>query len=273
MADRDTRTGEIFEYSVCTNCGVIFQSLRPQKENIGKYYLDSYEPFLGRRNMIVDMFVAWRTGREARMIRKYLPGARDALEVGASWGRYILQLRDFFGFRIQGVELNKKMCELGRSKGIQMHEGTLEDAHLPDESLDVIIMSHVIEHLYDPRGTMREVFRILRPGGIVIIKTPNSDTLERRAFGANWHPYEAPRHTVIFSGRNLGALLVETGFAVKRVSFDATPNNIILSLRNRFEAKFFRLDNYLTLALLTPISFLLSVFKTSGRVNIIGQKP
>lgn len=274
MPDRSARVAtETFIYSECYSCGSVFLSRRPYERDIASHYGDEYDPYQRGYNRIADRVVRMRTNREVARMRSFNPSIGVVLEVGASWGKYILHLRDTFGFDVVGVEPNAEMCAIGKKEGLDMRTGTLEDAHFPDASFDCVIMSHVIEHLYDPRATMREVFRILRPGGVVLIKTPNLDTPERLFFGTYWLPYEAPRHILIFSGRTLARLLIESGFLIRRVSFDGTPNNIILSLGNRFGGNFFSINNYLLLALVTPLSLVLGALRKSGRMAVFAQKP
>jgi SAM-dependent methyltransferase len=88
---------------------------------------------------------------------------------------------------------------------------------LPPESFDVVTLSHVIEHLHDPRPALREIHRLLAPGGLVMITTPNLDAYGLEVFGRCWRGLEPPRHLVLYTSRSLGGLLSDAGFCTIEV--------------------------------------------------------
>uniref|UniRef100_A0A6H1ZU25 Putative methyltransferase n=1 Tax=viral metagenome TaxID=1070528 RepID=A0A6H1ZU25_9ZZZZ len=214
-------------------------------------------------------------------IQKYNKTSMKMLDVGCSFGKYIKDMRDYGGFSVTGVELNEEMCKIGREKfGLDIRQGDLLKQNFDNSSFDIVIMSHIIEHLYNPRETVEEVYRILSSNGLVLIRTPNTATLEIKIFGKYWFPFDAPRHIVLFNEKNLRLLLSQFGFTTRKVIYEKTPNNIILSIKNYLIDKkhhkaiidFFSLNNYFLLALFTPISFILGLLKTSGRITILAQK-
>lgn len=267
-----------YEYRRCSTCGLVFLAPRPPEREIGVYYAHDYEPYIARYNPIVERFIRARTWREMRGFG--FPKPR-VLEIGSSWGKYLLELRAM-GADVVGVELSPEMCQEGSVRhGLDIRQGTLEAQSFPSGSFDVVVMNHVVEHLYDPRATLAEVFRVLKHGGALLIKTPNVETPERAWFGSQWLAYEAPRHTVLFSPRTITNLLREIGFQVERVSYDATPNNIILSLGNLFRSRggifarlapYCSLGNYAALGAATPLSFALAAFGKSGRMVVRARK-
>ena len=141
-------------------------------------------------------------------------------------------------------------------------------------------MNHVLEHLYNPLETLKEVHRILRPRGLLLVRTPDSDVIERKLFGKYWSPYEAPRHIILFSKSILRKILSSLDFRFIEVSNEKSPNNIILSIKNYLIDKelskkiinFFSINNYLLLMLFLPFSFLLGLFRQSGRLTLICYK-
>jgi SAM-dependent methyltransferase len=77
-------------------------------------------------------------------------------------------------------------------------------------------MSHVIEHLHDPLGTVKECRRILKEGGTMVALTPNTGSFGHRLFGRHWLHLDPPRHLHLFNAGNLSTLFMEAGF--RRVS-------------------------------------------------------
>ncbi|HEV2169768.1 MAG TPA: methyltransferase domain-containing protein, partial [Candidatus Binatus sp.] len=112
-----------------------------------------------------------------------------------------------------GVDFDAKAVANARSKGLNVHLGSVEDLKLPDASFDLILMSHLIEHVYDPVGLLRECRRLLRPCGRLIVATPNSESLGHAKFGANWLLLHPPRHLYLFNPDNLAAMTRAAGFS------------------------------------------------------------
>ena len=273
---------EIFVFSECRDCKIIFLSERPEKEEADKYYHQDYQPYAARYNYLTELFIKWRTLREIDVFKKLNKNIKEVLEVGCSFGKYLKDLRDWGNFNVVGVEISQNMAQKGQEEfNLEIKAGELLEYDFGSNRFDLIIMSHVIEHLYNSQETLKEIFKILNPQGLFLIKTPNFETIERKIFNKYWIVYEAPRHVIIFSERTLSKLLEKSGFKILKVHYEKTPNNIILSIRNLLIAKnfsrtivnFFNLNNYLLLFLFSPVSFILGLFKISGRIVVIAQKP
>jgi len=138
-----------------------------------------------------DLFANWHAGYdehtpEVRMFQAALdrlgqflsPGS--LLDVGCAKGLF-LDLARKRGWNVQGVEISHTTAAFARQEfGLQVFTGVLEEAHFPANSFDVVSLWDLIEHLDNPFGFLRETARILKPGGIVLILTPNHDSLITR---------------------------------------------------------------------------------------------
>jgi len=91
----------------------------------------------------------------------------------------------------------------------------LEDNKFPENSFDVVIASHLIEHLNDPKTFFKEVYLILKDGGRLFITTPNISGFQARLNGGHWRSAIFD-HLYLFSDRTLSKLLKDTGFKVER---------------------------------------------------------
>jgi SAM-dependent methyltransferase len=134
-----------------------------------------------------------------------------ALDVGCATGALLDALRGR-GWEPQGVELSTAQASYGAGRyALPIHAGSLESARFPDASFDLVHASHLIEHLNDPAAFLGEVARVLAPGGLLVITTPNADGLQARLLGRNWRSaiYD---HLYLFSSRSLRALLLARGF-------------------------------------------------------------
>ncbi|MGH2740845.1 MAG: class I SAM-dependent methyltransferase, partial [Actinomycetota bacterium] len=138
------------------------------------------------------------------------------LDVGCGNGVFIAGMRRL-GWEVAGVDPDPAGVEAARERDLDVEHATLEDAHFPDASFDVLTMSHVIEHVPDPEGTLRECLRVLRPGGQLVIATPNVDSLGRRRFGSDWLGWSIPYHLLVFASGPLREAVERSGFLIKRV--------------------------------------------------------
>jgi 2-polyprenyl-3-methyl-5-hydroxy-6-metoxy-1,4-benzoquinol methylase len=140
------------------------------------------------------------------------PGGR-LLDIGCGNGDSI-KFMSSLGWNVEGIEYDNKAAENARSKGLTVHIGDLLNIKL-DGNFDAIVMRHVIEHVPDPRSLISECFRLLKPGGLFVVLTPNSKSMGHRIYKSNWRGLEPPRHLQIFNKDNLAKLISESGFNVE----------------------------------------------------------
>jgi SAM-dependent methyltransferase len=130
------------------------------------------------------------------------------LDVGCATGDFLDVMRQYPGWEVCGVELSDYASRYAREQlGLDVRTGTLESAQFPEAVFDVVTLWDVIEHLPDPLGTLRQIHRLLRPGGLLVFNTPNLESLDARLFKAYWIGYELPRHLHVFSRRTLLTLI------------------------------------------------------------------
>lgn len=133
------------------------------------------------------------------------------LDIGCGHGKFLAKMQEL-GWEVIGVEPDKEAVKMAREKfGLNIHQGTLEQAGFFSDSFDVITMSHVIEHIPDPIRILKECQRILKPNGYLVILTPNNNCLGAYVFKEAWRGWEIPRHLFIFSTRSLQNLVEKTG--------------------------------------------------------------
>lgn len=160
------------------------------------------------------------------------------LEIGCGNGQFLLRLKQL-GWECEGIDFNEVAVKICRSQGLKVYHGDLESAGLGDCSYDIIMASHVIEHLPNPDTFFREVARILKPkpGHQLIIKTPNSEALGRKWFGKYWFANDVPRHLILFSPYNLDILATRHGLRRIQLQLNTTPKYILNSIDYRFGNK------------------------------------
>jgi 2-polyprenyl-3-methyl-5-hydroxy-6-metoxy-1,4-benzoquinol methylase len=118
------------------------------------------------------------------------------------------------GWHVQGVEICAPAAQYGsRERGVPIQIATLEESGLPTGSFDVVHLSHLIEHVPDPRAFLQEAARVTRPGGHLVMVTPDIAGFQARLFGKRWRS-AIPDHLHLFSHGVLRRLVEETGFEV-----------------------------------------------------------
>ena len=149
---------------------------------------------------------------KAAFVTRICPERGRLLDVGASYGHFLAAAsRDHDAW---GLELNRAAVEWStRTLGVRNQVGSLYE---PPSSLptpfDMITSWDVIEHLDEPRRALEACRGLLKPGGWLFLSTPDAGSLVARAMGRHWHYLDPLQHVNLFSRRNLGRLLEETGF-------------------------------------------------------------
>jgi 2-polyprenyl-3-methyl-5-hydroxy-6-metoxy-1,4-benzoquinol methylase len=142
------------------------------------------------------------------------------LDVGCGAGEFLQRMRTN-GWDAVGVEPDPVAAARARSKDLDVRDGLLEDAAFEANTFDAIVLSHVIEHVHDPMALLHECNRVLRPGGILVVMTPNLESVGHRRFGADWRGLEPPRHLHLFSSRALSTCIRKVGLTVADVRTSA----------------------------------------------------
>ncbi|HOC56205.1 MAG TPA: class I SAM-dependent methyltransferase [Verrucomicrobiota bacterium] len=134
------------------------------------------------------------------------------LDLGCGSGQWLMAMRKL-GWHVEGVDFDSRAAQAAAKRGLAIRCGALEQQNFPDRTFDAVTMSHVIEHLPDPLGTLTECARILKPGGSLVLWTPNTASLGHRLLKQHWRGLEPPRHLHLFAPRSIHTLLTRGGFS------------------------------------------------------------
>jgi SAM-dependent methyltransferase len=199
-----------FAYWRCLGCGLLFLWPRPTAEFLARHYQDYLD-------VDPDAAAAW--GRDmapviaaaAESLEAKLPGRGRVLDIGCGYGFFLDAMR-CRGFDGEGVELSRPAAAYATHlTGLPIHSCAFEDAPLSGP-FDAITLFYVIEHVPDPVATLRAVAELLRPGGILYLRYPNTTPLLglpplARRLGL----MQAPSHLHDFAGSSLDLLLTQAG--------------------------------------------------------------
>jgi 2-polyprenyl-3-methyl-5-hydroxy-6-metoxy-1,4-benzoquinol methylase len=222
------RTIGHFEVCVCEQCGLYWVSNVTEAELIS-FYEESY--FRGdqefgyidyTRSEPIHRLNAHHLLREAAAFLP-TPGALAGLslcDVGCAYG-FLVDEATRAGMRAEGVDYSAQTCEYARKTlGCRVFHGALKDAGFPASSFDVVTIIGSIEHLSDPVGTVAEIARICKPGGLMVITT-----IDTKAFFGIFR-FKPPEHLFYFSRANLSLLVQKQGFEVVKLTGHRAYHNI-----------------------------------------------
>jgi SAM-dependent methyltransferase len=202
----------------CARCGVLRLNPRPDRDTVGRYYLEDYKPFADGRSTpwsVSNRIRAWSLEyglrRRVRMVSRHRPEGR-LLDVGCATGLFLDAARRHGPWQVEGVEPSPSAAAHGRRElGLEIRQDTFADADFDAGSFDVITMWDVLEHLHNPRAAVQKAAQLLRPGGALVVRIPHLESLGARLFGRYWAGLDAPRHLHIFPRHVLGELMHQAG--------------------------------------------------------------
>jgi SAM-dependent methyltransferase len=219
-ADRVFDIGGAFRVVRCRRCGLVYLNPRPDSKELAVHYPPEYCASLQPQEW--QGVAAWKVGIDMvtrRRLPRDVPPGR-ALEVGCAEGYYLLALRER-GWQVAGVEISPEMARVARDEyGLDVRTGAAETtlADYADASFDLVAMWHVLEHVTDPAGVLKQIRRILKPNGRLVLEVPNFRGLSRSMFRTYWAALELPRHLYHFTPTTLRALLTSAGLHMNAVT-------------------------------------------------------
>jgi SAM-dependent methyltransferase len=220
-ADLEYFTPADADYRRCPDCRLVFLHPRPGREELAALYPPEYQNFDRPRGRLARWLTDRYHARHAAVVRRHVPPGGRVLEVGCADGALLARLRDD-GYEVAGVEISKDACERAWERRLPVFCGTLEE-YPGDETFDLVLASHVIEHTLDPQDTAAHLAARLRPGGVAYVETPNVGSPDARLFGNRWGLLHYPRHLYLFDRGTLRTLLERAGLRMERLRWE--PNS------------------------------------------------
>lgn len=162
----------------------------------------------------------WSNRFYAMLARRYGKRGARLLEVGSGLGHLIGQLEDTF--QTYGMDLNHWAVKVSKSviQRTSLQTASAQDLPFADDSFNVVIIKHIVEHLPDPARAIREIGRVTEPGGILILATPNLSSLLKPWKGDKWIGYQDPTHISLKPPEEWLSLIRAAGFSLRRVFAD-----------------------------------------------------
>jgi len=202
------RTARIVE---CRSCGFRYADPIPAPDLTGMYesladseYDEGSEGRIGPFRKILTRCLSLK------------PGIKDALDIGASTGLLCMAAREL-GINAVGVEPSGWAVDIAKGRhGVDVLQGIFPHPALEGRGFDLITLVDVIEHVPDPVGLLKDAGKALRPGGFIVVVTPNVRSIAARLMGRRWWHYRLA-HICYFDRRTMGKALGLAGLKVRLV--------------------------------------------------------
>jgi len=151
--------------------------------------------------------------RAAHLLQRFKSKGR-LMDVGTGFGFFLSEMKKR-GWEVTGVEISQRGLNYARDRlAVNVYPGPLEKAGLPEEHFDAVTAFYVVEHLPDPITFLKECHRILKPGGLLLLRYPHTTPIKNllRLLGIENRLYDLPAHLSDFSPETLQRLLERAGF-------------------------------------------------------------
>ena len=212
-------TKEKFPIYDCSNCGFRFTNNFPSDDIIGRYYdspdyISHSDSKKGVVNRLYHFFRKQMLRKKVNMVSKYTLGAR-LLDIGSGTG-YFLNAAKERGFKVSGIEKDSKAREYAISNfGLDVKdEKSLWG--IENESLDVITLWHVLEHMQNLNDVVAKIKSILKPDGVMILALPNHISHDGKKYKDYWAAYDVPRHLWHFTPDTVEKMLSKHKFKIMK---------------------------------------------------------
>jgi cyclopropane fatty-acyl-phospholipid synthase-like methyltransferase len=188
----------------CKNCGLVTTDFIPSETTLSRYYhsYPSYDKLseltIARYHELLDKLEIYRQ-------------TNNLLEAGCGFGNFLVEAKKR-NWNVFGTELSTNALLECRRKGIEVTD-TLDPLFIShSKNFDAIVSLEVIEHLSDPVTETEMYGRLIRPGGVLYMTTPNFNSLSRRVLGSRWNVILYPEHIYYFTLHTLKKILNKYGF-------------------------------------------------------------
>ncbi|RFP64195.1 class I SAM-dependent methyltransferase [Hymenobacter lapidiphilus] len=201
---------ESFAIQQCAACTFQFTNPRPDAAHIGRYYeSDEYVSHNSGAGGIINQAYkvarVFTMRRKVGLLNKLVPAKGKLFDYGCGTGHFLAAAKTD-GWQVAGWEPNVGAREEA-SRRVGQPIGLAGLVNFQEASFDAITLWHVLEHVHELNSTLKQLIRLLRPGGTLVIAVPNVESLDAQHYGPDWAAYDVPRHLYHFSPKTMKLLL------------------------------------------------------------------
>lgn len=275
---------EDYEYQVCyrggiflcRKCNLQFISPKPLIKDLSLFYPESYANYSKSNSLLTRILMFAYEQMSLKGVMNLLGKKGKILDVGCADGNFLDILKKANCFELFGTEITQEAAQKAIDKGYHVYVGELENMDIKEDSFDLIRLNHILEHVLDPFLCLSKIKKLLKPGGYLIVETPNTVCLDFYLFRRFWGALHFPRHIHLFEPKLISKMAEKVGLKVQKEVHTIMPTGWSLSIQNYLVSKFgFRMKNGriciypLLMILFAPITIVQKMFKRSTMVRYI----
>jgi 2-polyprenyl-3-methyl-5-hydroxy-6-metoxy-1,4-benzoquinol methylase len=259
----------------CRDCGLRALSPMPTLDDLVNINEETVHPFF---NAAIEDEESYRKYFAHKLddLQKLQPAGR-LLDVGCGAG-FFLEAARTRGYQVAGVDLSPVPAEYARQQyGLDVTIGSLYDYPESDESFDAVTIFQTIEHDPDIPALCGRLYRLLRPGGLLMVTTPAADGFVARVMSRRWFGYRNVEHVSFFTRESLRYALEHAGFQIESLEVEHGKRLTLKYVLNRLINYYYDHKKFIrnSLRLLTPLLVVgkLEVFEPWAHLYAVARKP
>ena len=228
-----------FKLVKCKRCGAIRVDPAPCEESLISYYPGDYYDYDSSDGSLVNNIIGKFYGKKRFRIllasfNSDLNVKKKVLEIGPGRGENLVPFLNQ-GYLAFAIEPNEKLAGIVKGLGVNVENSFFERVSILPSDFDVVILSHVLEHEYDPNRMLAYCKEHMRNGGNIYIEIPVLDALSFRVFGRFWGDLEFPMHLSLMKRSHLEKMLERTGFSIVQIKYRTLLGDTMRSFEKIFE--------------------------------------
>ncbi len=234
--NKDLYSNEVFTIEICQFCG-IGRTIYSPEIDLGAYYPQIYYGQDDKRffSIFESIIKMTRQKRAKKIIKMFNGKSGTALDIGCGRGHMLKKLKKN-NWECYGTEISETLSQSLIRDGLKIFNSIdIKSCDFPSNHFDVVTLFHVFEHLQNPVDTLKEIGRILKPGGLLFIEIPNFSSWQAQIKRGQWQHLDAPRHLFHFTVNGLRLVMKKQKFDLvkeKTFSFEYGIFGMVQSLLN-----------------------------------------
>jgi 2-polyprenyl-3-methyl-5-hydroxy-6-metoxy-1,4-benzoquinol methylase len=237
---------------VCVKCGLKYITPRLSRRQLRQSYSEMFykdevftKDFEGRKHDFYDPVDRKNKIKDRHYeieLTNCLTQNGSILDIGCGTGLYFEGLKG--NFKLFGIELSQRAAEYTKKEfGACVNMCEIEEVDYKKDFFDVINMTYVIEHVSNPKGIINKIYRWLKPGGMLLVSSPNWGSIASRFYGEFFRLNLPHQHILLWEEKTLKMFLNEAGFEVNNIYFPyfKTEYFNLYELKRLFRNSFYRI--------------------------------
>lgn len=236
---------EKFNFDQCQNCDFVFLNPRVAEKDLQHYYTNFYLPYRGAEawGKYKNIVLKSQKKQDEKKLKRVISCTKIntnslILDIGCGQPTFLKRCYEYWKCEVMGIDFSDKGWASQKNfyRGLKLKVAEIQDLAL-NLKPDVITMWHYLEHDYQIAENLKYLKSISHPNTKLIIEIPNFDSMSRKKFGKNWAGWHTPRHTSLFSPKNIEMMLNQNDWQIDQLFTYGTIDPYVLYWMSKMEQK------------------------------------